>query len=306
MKHHFPVLVDEVIENLAIKKNGIYIDCTLGFAGHSSEILKKINEKGFLIGFDLDPYALKKAKEKLQYVKNKKFSLYHKSYCEFPETLYELGIKKVDGFLFDLGISSHQIDSEHRGFSYARKSKLDMRFNPENQLDAKEYLYNINEKELILLIQTYAEISHAKKVAKKIIDMTEQNKMETTEDLKKAIYDSLGGCNNKILSRVFQSIRIGVNDEINNFKKTLKLAPQFLKKGGRIAVISFHSIEDRIVKHFFKKNILMNEYDYFKPELNCSDYSFKIITKKPIVASKKEILANSRSKSAKLRIAELA
>ena len=304
-KIHFPVLLNEVINSFVLKKDGIYIDCTLGFAGHSSEILKKITKKGFLIGLDLDPYALDKAKEKLLKEKNKNFSLHHSSYKEFPKVLSELGIEKVDGFLFDLGISSHQIDSEHRGFSYMKSNDLDMRFNSNSSLTAKHFLKAVSEQELIELIQIYAELGNAKKIAKKIIQMRDNNKMNTTIDLKNAIFQALDGCSNKIISRVFQAIRIAVNDEINTLKKTLEIVPRYLKKGGRVAIISFHSIEDRIAKHFLKNNLIMNEKKYYEPKSLGENFKFNLITKKPLIPTDKEIKINSRSRSAKLRVAEL-
>ena len=303
--NHFPVLSNEVIEMLVTNLEGIYVDCTLGFGGHSSAILKKINSKGFLIGLDLDSHALNKAKEKLQRIKNKHFSLHHCSYIEFPRILSELSIEKVDGFLFDVGISSYHIDSEHRGFSYLKSGPLDMRFNPNQGRTAKELLSSIEEKELIKIIQIYAEVSHARKIAQRIILKRNEKKMNTTEDLKNAIFYSLNGCNNKIISRVFQAIRIAVNNEINIFKETLEIVPQYLNQGGKIAIISFHSIEDRIVKHFFKDNIITDEMNYYDPKILKHDYKFNVLTKKPIQATKKELTINKRSTRAKLRLAEL-
>ena len=150
---HFPVLLDEVIEMLITDVNGTYIDCTLGFGGHSSAILDKLSKQGFLIGLDLDPYALSKAKEKLDKVHGKRFSLHHASYKEFPRILKKLGIDKVNGFLFDLGISSYQVDSEHRGFSYNKEGPLDMRFNPEGNQNAKDFLAEVSEKKLIKIFK---------------------------------------------------------------------------------------------------------------------------------------------------------
>ena len=303
--NHFPVLLNEVIKGLVTNTSGIYIDCTLGFGGHSGAILNKLDKKGFLIGLDLDSHALDEAKEKLHDINNKRFSLHHSSYKEFPKILSDLSIEKVDGFLFDLGISSYQIDSEHRGFSYSKEGPLNMRFNEYDKQTAKEYLEKITEFELANIIRIYAEIGNSKKIAREIVKRRNDNKMHTTLDLKKAISKALNNNSNKILSRVFQAIRIGVNDEIQSFKNILKVAPEFLKNGGRIAVISFHSIEDRIVKHFFKNSVIIDEADYYKKDLIKSNAKLKIITKKPIIATKKEILLNKRSRSAKLRIAEL-
>ena len=303
--NHIPVLLDEVINMLVKDKDGIYLDCTVGFGGHSSEILQTISNNGFLIGLDLDPYALKKAKEKLRQVKNRKFALHHSSYKEFPAILSKFGITKVDGFLFDLGISSYQVNSEHRGFSYMSDSPLDMRFNPigDNQT-AYCFLKNIGEDELSKAFKIYGNISQSKKIAKGIIQRRNCNKMKTTSDLKKAVKDSIGIANNKMFSRIFQTIRICVNKELEVFKETLQIIPNFLNKNGRICIISFHSIEDRITKHFFKDMIITNENDYYKKKsINCN-YKLAVITRKPIIASKEEIKINIRSRSAKLRVAE--
>ena len=306
MPNHFPVLLDEVIEKLVTDLDGVYVDCTLGFGGHSNAILEKITKHGFLIGLDLDPYALNKAKEKLKKTGNKRFSVHHASYEKFPETLSRLGIDKVNGFLFDLGISSYQIDSEHRGFSYMKEGPLDMRFNPKGGKTAKDVLSEISEKELINILQTYAEISQSGKIAKKIIHERNRKNMNTTSDLKQAILIATNqNCSNKVLSRIFQAIRITVNDEIQTFKNTLLQTPNYLVKGGRICVISFHSIEDRIVKHFFKNSTLINQHDYYDRKKIQTTKTINSLTKKPIIASKKEILSNTKSRSAKLRVAEL-
>ena len=306
MDNHFPVLLDEVIETLVTDIDGIYVDCTLGFAGHSAAILEKISKHGFLIGLDLDPLALNKAKEKLEETGRKEFSVHHASYQEFPEILSKLGIDKVNGFLFDLGISSYQIDSGHRGFSYMKEGPLDMRFNPQGEKTAKDVLLKISETDLIDILQTYAEIGKAGKIAKQIIHERNRENMNTTSDLKQAIFKASGDtCSNKILSRIFQAIRIVVNDEIESFKNTLFKVPNYLVRGGRVSIISFHSIEDRIVKHFFKDATMINEHNYYDREKKDTENMLNPITKKPIVASKNEILLNRRSRSAKLRVAEL-
>ena len=306
MADHCPVLLHEVVETLVTDLDGIYVDCTLGFGGHSSAILEKISRQGFLIGLDVDPYALNKAKEKLKKTGNKRFSIHHASYEEFPEILSKLGIDKVNGFLFDLGISSHQVNSEHRGFSYTKEGPLDMRFNPGGGETAKDVLSKISEKELIEILQTYAEISQSRKIAKRIIHKRDKKNMNTTFDLKKAIFDATNdSCSNKVLSRIFQAIRITVNGEIKAFKKTLIKIPEYLIDGGRISVISFHSIEDRITKHFFKDSTIVSEYDYYSKEKSQSSIKLNVLTKKPIVASRKETLLNKRARSAKLRVAEL-
>ena len=208
MINHYPVMLDEVIDMLIKDDDGIYIDCTVGFGGHSESILKKINKNGFLIGTDLDPYALNKAKEKLLKVENKNFALYNTSYKDIPEILLKLGIKKVNGFLFDLGISSYQVDSEHRGFSYLKEGPLDMRFNQNTYQSAEKYFDTITEIELAKLIKIYAEIGKSRKIAKEILQKRDKGKMHTTIDLKNAIINATGTSSKQVLSRVFQAIRI--------------------------------------------------------------------------------------------------
>ena len=294
---HVPVLLEEVTNMLVTESDGIYIDCTIGFGGHSKSILEQLGN-GFLIGFDLDPYALKKAKEKLILTGKDNFSLHEKSYKEFPSVLSKMGIEKVDGFLFDLGISSYQIDSGHRGFSYSKDGPLNMRFDGNEKLSAKNYINNINENEFAEILKIYGDVANPKKIAKNIIK--NKYKMNTTLDLINAIPDYP----NKLYSKIFQAIRIAVNQEIESFKKALVIAPNYLKKNGRIAVISFHSIEDRITKHFFKNNRIINERDYYDLDIIDNGISLNILTKKPIMASDIEIKNNKRSRSAKLRVAE--
>ena len=300
---HIPVMKSETLDLLINKKDGIYIDCTIGFGGHSKEILNRINNKGILIGMDLDPYALSKANEKLSDSSEKKFSLHNISYKEFPTILSEMKIKKVDGFLIDLGISSYQVDSAHRGFSFINNGPLDMRFNQSSGYTAKKFLNKISEKKLADIIKYYGDQSKSKKIAKAIIEKTNSNKIDSTFDLKNCIQSVTKSNDLKIVSKVFQSIRIALNDEFENLKSILKKMPEFLNKGGRIAIISFHSIEDRIVKHYFKNNTLINVEDYFDRK-KINQEKLKVITKKPITPSNKEVHTNPRSRSAKLRVAE--
>ena len=300
---HIPVMKSETLDLLINKKDGIYIDCTIGFGGHSKEILNRINNKGILIGMDLDPYALSKANEKLSDSSEKKFSLHNISYKEFPTILSEMKIKKVDGFLIDLGISSYQVDSAHRGFSFINNGPLDMRFNQSSGNTAKKFLNKISEKKLADIIKYYGDQSKSKKIAKAIIEKINSNKINSTFDLKNCIQSVTKSNDLKIVSKVFQSIRIALNDEFENLKSILKKMPEFLNKGGRIAIISFHSIEDRIVKHYFKNNTLINVEDYFDRK-KINQEKLKVITKKPITPSNKEVHTNPRSRSAKLRVAE--
>jgi len=305
MNHHIPILCDEVIENLIDKPKGIYMDCTVGFGGHAKQILNKIDKDGFLIGLDIDPYALNESKKELEQC-FKNFSLFNSSYIDFPKVLNEIKLDKVDGFLFDLGISSYQVNAAHRGFSYSEDGPLDMRFSQtQSKRTAKDILYQINEKDLSDFIRIYGEERHHKRIASNIIKEINKNSINSTFDLKKVICKSIPKLkNNKSLARVFQAIRIIVNDEINTLKETLKKCITYFNKDGRIAIITFHSIEDRIVKHFFKDTI-MYENSTYNIEYKNENINFELINKKPITPSKSEILSNSRARSAKLRVAKI-
>ena len=291
---------DEVIDLLDIKSKGIYMDCTIGFGGHSLNILEKLGPDGQLIGIDLDPYALEKTKEKLN--KHNNISLHNSSYSAFPQILEKMGIEKVDGILFDLGISSYQVDTEHRGFSYMKDASLDMRFNNKNksQLSAKDIINQINLDDLIYAFKKYTNLKRPTYIAEKIIEHRKTSKINTTFDLRNTIKLIVKSDSYKILSQIFQALRIIVNNEIEILKKTLISTLNYLKIGGRIAIISFHSIEDRIVKHFLKSTTIYkdNSYDIEYQNLN---KEFKLITKKPILETS---TINSRARSAKLRVAE--
>tara|TARA_B100000700_G_C14949020_1_gene810720 strand:- start:180 stop:1103 length:924 start_codon:yes stop_codon:yes gene_type:complete len=304
MKRHIPVLLDEVIKMLNIKPEGIYMDCTIGFGGHSELILNKLNSKGKLIGLDLDPYALEQSKKRLSQL-NKNISLHNCCYSVFPQILEKLGINKIDGFLFDLGISSYQIDSTHRGFSYMRNATLDMRFNDndDNIKSAKDLINTISEKELSDALKLYADIKEHVRIAKSIINYRQKKILSTTIDLKDAICNALPYENYKKLSQVFQVIRILVNNEIDNLKKALKSTVDYLAINGKIAIISFHSIEDRIIKHFFKNKVIYKNSTY-DIEYSFNNIELKVLTKKPIIESNNNVKRNSRSRSAKLRVAE--
>ena len=300
MNHHIPIMKDEVVDLLDIKSKGIYMDCTIGFGGHSLNILNKLDSKGYLIGMDLDPYALKESKKKLK--KHNNFSLHNQSYSAFPQILEKMGIEKVDGFLFDLGISSHQVDSVHRGFSYMKDSPLDMRFNndDDNQLTAKDIINTINLERLVFAFKEYTNLKNPRFIARKLIEYRKTRKINSTFDLRNAIKSIINSDSYKVLSQIFQAIRITVNNEIDTIKKTLTYTLDYLKIGGRIAIISFHSVEDRIVKHFFKNQTIYknNSYEIEYQNLN---KKLKTITKKPVYETKTK---NSRSRSAKLRVAE--
>ena len=306
MKIHQSVLLKEVVDNIIMNKSGIYIDGTVGFGGHANAILSKLNNKGKLIGIDLDPYALEYTKNSLSKFPKKSYSLYKGNFSEFPKIINQIGIAKVDGLVVDLGISSYQIDSGHRGFSYMNNGPLDMRFDDKNGISAKELLNNISELDLSNTIKMFSEEKKHKKIARNIVKYAHEGKMNTTFDLKESIKEVINPKYlNKTLSRVFQAIRIKINNELNNLKVLLNNSIKHIKKGGRIAIITFHSLEDSIVKNFFKQNSLDCICPPIFPICNCNTKpKLKIINKKVISPSEKELIKNSRSRSAKLRIAE--
>ena len=306
MKVHEPVLLNETVNNLVMNKDGIYIDGTIGFAGHASKIISKLNNNGKLIGIDLDPYALECSNNNLSKFPKKSYSLYKGNFSDFPTIIKKIGIAKVDGLVVDLGISSYQIDSKHRGFSYRYNSNLDMRFDFNSGISAKEFLNNIDEIDLGKIIKELGEEKQYKKIATNIVKYSKQSKMNTTYDLREAIEEvSRKQHINKTLSRVFQAIRMKINDELNNLNKLLNSALKYVKSEGRIAIITFHSIEDKIVKNFFKENAISCICPHSFPLCICNHKAkLKIINKKSICPSELEIKKNPRSRSARLRIAE--
>ena len=293
---HIPVLLNEVIDNLNIKKDGIYVDGTIGGAGHSKVILSKL-ENGLLYGFDQDTYAIKKANENLEKYSNK--LIIHDNFKNMKQRLNELGINKVDGILLDLGLSSFQIDDKTRGFSYMGSNLLDMRMNKKEEIDATYILNNYDINELTNIFKTYGEERNAYKIAREIINNRPINKTDELVNITDKINFKEKGHSAK---RVFQALRIEVNDELNVLKEVLEDSLSLLNKDGRIVVISFHSLEDRIVKQFFNKHSKHNlpksiDIRFLdKPPLS-------LITKKGLMPSPLEIENNPRSKSAILRCA---
>ena len=303
---HKPVLLEETIEGLNIKPNGIYVDGTLGGAGHSKQILKKLSPKGLLIGIDRDEEALKAAKENLKDFQNVKYV--HGNHDEIEEILENLGIEKVDGILLDLGVSSYQLDERERGFSYLGNNELDMRMDKSQKLTAKDVVNTYSEEKLANIIYEYGEERFSRQIAKNVCEYRKNKEIETTEELVQIIEKSMPAFAKKDghpAKRTFQAIRIEVNDEIKPLYNTIKDCIDCLKPQGRLCVITFHSLEDRAVK-----NAMLDA----KGKCTCpSDLPYcvcgaetlgNIITRKPIVASKEEQEENSRSKSAKLRIFE--
>ena len=303
---HKPVLLDETINGLNIKPNGIYIDGTLGGAGHSDHILKRLSSKGLLIGIDRDEEALSAAKERLKDFQNVKYV--HGNHDEIEEILKELDIDKVDGILLDLGVSSYQLDQRERGFSYLGNNELDMRMDKSQELTAKEVINNYPEEKLANIIYEYGEERFSRQIAKNVCEYRKNKKIETTEELVQIIEKSIPSFAKKDghpAKRTFQAIRIEVNDEIRPLYETVRKNIKHLKPGGRLCIITFHSLEDRAVKNAYIDAQGKCTCPKDLPYCVCGVKSEgKIINKKPIIATKEEQEENSRSKSAKLRIFE--
>ena len=303
---HKPVLLNECINGLNIKPDGIYVDGTLGGAGHSEEIVKRLSKKGLLIGIDRDLEALEAAKKRLKDYKNVQYI--HGNHDEIKELLLNIGIEKVDGILLDLGVSSYQLDERSRGFSYIGNAKLDMRMDKSQDLTAEKIVNEYTEDKLSEIIFKYGEEKFAKVISKNICKQRANKRIETTEELVDIIRKSIPRLKQNDghpAKRTFQAIRIEVNNELEPLYNTITNSIEILKEHGRLAVITFHSLEDRIVKEAFIEAEGRCTCPKDLPYCICNYKSFgKILTKKPIIPSENEQNENSRSKSAKLRIFE--
>lgn len=304
---HKSVLLKETIEGLNVRKGKIYLDGTLGGAGHSYEILKKLDKTGLLIGIDQDEEALKAARERLSEFKNVEY--FNLNYIDFEKALDELGIEKIDGVLLDIGVSSYQFDNPERGFSYRFDAPLDMRMDKSLEISAKDIVNTYSEDEITEIIREYGEEKWASRISKYIVQERKNKKIDTTFELVEIIKNAIpaGARRNgpHPAKRTFQALRIEVNKELDVLNNSIDKFVHRLNPGGRIAIITFHSLEDRIVKNSFK---------YLEKDCICPPTSpictcnkkreIKIITRKPITASEEELKENNRSHSAKLRIAE--
>ncbi len=295
--YHIPVLLNEVIENLNIKPDGIYVDGTFGGGGHSKAILQRLNQNGKLIAFDQDEDAKRN-------IPNDDRVLFVPNNFRYLKRFLRLnGIDEVDGILADLGVSSYQFDEAERGFSIRFDAALDMRMDQRQTKRAADVLNEYSEHQLHKMFEQYGEVTNSKTLAKTIVEARRTSPIKTIENLKNVLSPIVKGNPNKYLAQVFQALRIEVNDELGALKEMLEQSPSVLKQGGRIAVITFHSIEDRIVKTFFKDN------SFEAPDENPFETMerikvLKAVYKKPIVATNEEIKNNSRARSAKLRVAE--
>lgn len=305
--NHVSVLLNECIKNLNIKPDGIYVDGTMGGAGHSLEIVKKLSEKGMLIGIDRDEEALAVAKERLKEFNNVKYV--HDNHDNIDEIIKNLNIKGVDGILLDLGVSSYQIDEKTRGFTYMDDGPLDMRMDKSQKLTAEYIVNNYKEQDLARIIFEYGEEKFSRKIARNICEYRKNKKIETTGELVKIIEKSIPGKfrekNSHPAKRTFQAIRIEVNNEIEPLYNTIKNSITALNSKGRLCVITFHSLEDRMVKKAYVDAEGKCTCPKDLPYCVCGSVSLgKIITKKPILPTEKEMQENSRSRSAKLRVFE--
>lgn len=300
---HYSVMLNECINNLNIKSDGIYVDGTLGLGGHSSEILKQLTT-GHLYAFDEDEMAIDYAKERLSKINNN-FTLIKSNFANMTEELKKYGIEKVDGILFDFGVSSPQIDNPDRGFSFMHDGSLDMRMDRSTKLTAADIVNTYSETKLTEIFYKYGEEKKSKFIAQYIV---KNRPITTTLELVDVINDAVG---NKYFNlnhperRIFQALRIEVNQELKVIEAVLPQVIDLLKPEGRCAIITFHSLEDRIVKQYFKTQSEVNELVKGLPKIPL-EYKpkIKLITKKPLTASKEELQENSRSKSAKLRVIE--
>ena len=298
MKYHVPVLLKESIEGLSIKPKGTYLDLTFGGGGHSAKILEKLSDGGKLLSFDTDEDAFLRNK-----INNKKIELVKSNFKFFDNHIKQRGIQKVDGILADLGVSSYQIDKEERGFTYQGKTKMDMRMNTKDSIDAIEVINTYDQEKLEDVFFKYGDIQKPKKIVKEIIKERQKKKIVDNTDFVEVLNNIFKtNISFKLLSKFFQAIRIEVNDEINSLKIMLKKSADYLDSKGRLVVISYHSLEDRIVKNFINKSSFSSDYN--KDIYGVKDEFFLKITKKPIIPSSDEINVNPRSRSAKLRIGE--
>jgi 16S rRNA (cytosine1402-N4)-methyltransferase len=295
--YHVPVLLQEVMDGLNIQPDGVYVDCTFGGGGHSREMLKRLGAAGRLVAFDQDSDARQQAPadERLTFVPH--------NFRHLQRFLRLHKIAQVNGIMADLGVSSHQFDEGNRGFSIRFEGNLDMRMDNRQSLTAFEVVNTYSEQQLHKLFEQYGEVTNAKTLAKTIVHVRRNVSLQTIANFKQAIASVVKGNPNKYFAQVFQALRIEVNDELGALKDMLQQVPSLLQPGGRVAIITFHSLEDRIVKNFFRKGHFEEE-DTDPFGRHSLEPPLKIITKKPIAPGEEELKRNPRSRSARLRVAE--
>lgn len=303
--YHTPVLVREVLQHLITRNDGLYVDCTLGGGGHAEQILHALSTKGTLIGFDEDIEAISFAQQRLMKFTDRIIFI-HDNFVHMKAQLKQQGIQKIDGVLFDLGVSSHQIDEKERGFSFQSDARLDMRMNQAQPLDAWTVVNTYDEQRLADIFWSFGEERNSQRIANAVVRERAKKPIHTTAEFVQTVSKAVGRrMLTKTLARIFQSIRIEVNKELDNLRNVLQDAVEMLELGGRIVVISYHSLEDRIVKQFFQKESATVQKSRtpliadtrLQPRL-------RLITRKPLTASAQEMKSNPRARSAKLRVAE--
>ncbi len=293
--YHLSVLLKECVDGLAIKPDGIYVDVTFGGGGHSHAILEQLGSEGRLIAFDQDEDAFRNT------IKDSRLAMVHANFADLKKFLRLEGITKVDGIMADLGVSSYQFDTAERGFSYRSEGPLDMRMNRKSELTAADVLNTYDEESLVKMFSEFGEVPNSKRLSKAVAEARKTKQFATTDGFVNFLESGLiMGERWKYLSQVFQAIRMEVNNELGVLKAFLEQSAEVLNEGGRICVITFHSIEDRLVKQFFKNGVFSEEP--VKDEFGRFEVPFKLFNKKPIEASELEQKVNSRSRSAKLRI----
>jgi 16S rRNA (cytosine1402-N4)-methyltransferase len=302
--YHVPVLLNEVIEGLSIKPDGIYVDCTFGGGGHAKAILEKLSSNGKLVAFDQDPDAKKNmpaGQAGMQH--DERLVFISHNFRHLQRFLKLENITSIDGIMADLGVSSHQFDEAERGFSTRFNAELDMRMDQRQTLTAYEVVNTYTEQRLHKIFEQYGEVTNSKTLAKTIVQIRNVVSLKTVEGFKNALREIVKGNPNKYFAQVFQALRIEVNDELGALKEMLQQIPSLLKPGGRVAIITFHSLEDRLVKNFFRRGSFDEPEE--NPYINTKPVTeLKVITKKPVLPTEKEMKLNPRSRSAKLRIAE--
>jgi 16S rRNA (cytosine1402-N4)-methyltransferase len=297
--YHVPVLLQEVIDGLSIRPNGVYVDCTFGGGGHSLEILKQLNAEGRMVVFDQDADARKNVPDDDRVIFVPHNFRHLQRFCRLHK------ITQVDGILADLGVSSHQFDTADRGFSTRFEGDLDMRMDQRQELTAFEVVNTYTEQQLHKLFEQYGEVTNSKTLARTIVQVRKTASLKTITNFKQALHSVVKGNPHKYFAQVFQALRIEVNDELGALKEMLQQVPPLLKPAGRVAIITFHSLEDRLVKNFFRKgNFEEEEVDVDPFGIKTSTPPLKAITKKPIVPTEAEMNRNPRARSARLRVAE--
>lgn len=306
MEKHISVLLEESISALNLKEDSVVVDCTLGYGGHSSYILQRI-KRGKLFAFDQDSEAIRHSTSRLSAI-GTNFTIIKSNFVNLQEKLAEQDITKVDSILFDLGVSSPQLDEKERGFSYHEDARLDMRMNRENKLSAYEVVNNYSKEELADIFYKYGEDKFSRNIAKKIVEYREQKPIETTLELVEIIKSAVPMKFRKDkhpARQIFQAIRIEVNHELDVLEPALEQALSLIKVGGRVAVITFHSLEDRIVKKYFNEKCKIDDRVKGLPEIPEEfQKEFKLVVNKAILPSKEELINNPRARSAKLRVIE--